>query len=75
MKTLSRMTGKDFSGPVPEIRIPTPPPIVQNEETANPVEDQLLAQAQQAKKRSRGRGNNNDDGGLVVIGDAADFER
>lgn len=24
MQTLSRMTGKDFSGPVPEIRAPTP---------------------------------------------------
>ena len=26
MQTLSRMTGKDFSGPVPEIRAPTPRP-------------------------------------------------
>lgn len=24
MQTLSRMTGKDFSGPTPEIRAPTP---------------------------------------------------
>ncbi|KAL0581645.1 hypothetical protein V5O48_000346 [Marasmius crinis-equi] len=26
MKTLSRMTGKDFSGPTPQIAVPTPPP-------------------------------------------------
>lgn len=36
MNTLSRMTGKDFSGPVPEIAVPPPvimPTLTQNEET------------------------------------------
>ncbi|KAF9557447.1 hypothetical protein CPC08DRAFT_710445 [Agrocybe pediades] len=72
MKTLSRMTGKDFSGPVPEIRVPTPPRIVPSEETAPAAEEETSTQP--VKKRSRSRVNANNDGGLVVIGDAADFE-
>ncbi|KAF9537813.1 hypothetical protein CPC08DRAFT_531776, partial [Agrocybe pediades] len=72
MKTLSRMTGKDFSGPVPEIRVPTPSRIVPSEETAPAAEEEISTQ--RVKKRSRSRANANNDGGLVVIGDAADFE-
>jgi transcription factor TFIIIB component B'' len=34
MQTLSRMTGKDFSGPVPEIRAPTPRPTARAEQCA-----------------------------------------
>lgn len=30
MQTLSRMTGRDFSGPVPEVRAPLPPDMGEN---------------------------------------------
>ena len=41
MQTLSRMTGKDFSGPVPEIRAPTPRPMARAEQctTENVMKD------------------------------------
>ncbi|KAL0951516.1 hypothetical protein HGRIS_008201 [Hohenbuehelia grisea] len=58
MQTLSRMTGKDFSGPVPEIRIPTPapPPPPPPAEPTSDAESSAAPSRQNApKKRSRSR--------------------
>lgn len=70
MKTLERMTGKDFSGPVPEIRAP-PPPVVQPEpvhEQENREESSVQeAPAKQPKKRSRSRTAGLEDG-VVIVG-------
>lgn len=69
MKTLSRMTGKDFTGPVPEIRAPTPlPPIPPAED--DPVEDTQTQPAIKKRSRSKSHGL---DSGVVVIGDAETF--
>ncbi|KAF9481666.1 hypothetical protein BDN70DRAFT_875968 [Pholiota conissans] len=73
MTTLSRMTGKDFSGPVPEIRVPAPPPL------PAPAEDTTSAAAipespARLKKRSRSRSRGGLDSGVVVVGDAETFE-
>ena len=77
MKTLSRMTGKDFSGPVPEIRIPLPmpPPTAPTEGEGNasnsvPVENTSL----RVKKRSRSRSHGGTESGVLVLGDADTFE-
>ncbi|KAG6840919.1 hypothetical protein C0991_003261, partial [Blastosporella zonata] len=67
MATLSRMTGKDFSGPVPEIRIPTPQPIVEPGETAVGAELGVPSpehvRKKPVKKKSR-------DDGVMIVGDA-----
>lgn len=71
MKTLERMTGKDFSGPVPEIRAPPPPQIVQPEPTRQPdnTEDSNAQKAptKQVKKRSRSKTVGPEDG-VVIVG-------
>lgn len=46
IQTLSRLTGKDFSGPTPEIRVPTPPVL------ALPVDNTDQQQPQQKAKKS-----------------------
>ncbi len=72
MKTLERMTGQDFSGPVPEIRAPPVPQIVQPESTRQPEtteeSDAHKAPAKQVKKRSRSRTGGPEDG-VVIVGD------
>ena len=72
--TLSRMTGKDFSGPVPEITAPIPlRPDIPSEETEQnrtPIEESSTP----AKKRSRSRSRALSDAGVVVIGDAESFQ-
>ncbi|KAG6885262.1 hypothetical protein C0993_003952 [Termitomyces sp. T159_Od127] len=67
METLSRMTGKDFSGPVPEIRVPTPPVFVQPE--ASNMEQEAPAPESTRKKPKKNRRGHLDDG-VVVVGDA-----
>jgi len=72
MKTLERMTGKDFSGPVPEIRAP-PPPVIQLE----PPQEQGSAEeitsraalTKQVKKRGRSRTAGIPEQGVVIVGD------
>jgi transcription factor TFIIIB component B'' len=70
MQTLSRMTGKDFSGPVPEIRVPAPRPAVRVEdgETSadNPNETTSAGDAGKKGKRSRGRNVAAEDGVIIV---------
>ncbi|KDR85434.1 hypothetical protein GALMADRAFT_52019 [Galerina marginata CBS 339.88] len=74
MKTLSRMTGKDFSGPVPEIRAPPPlPPQTLPTEEATNTSDEVHAQPVKKRGRSRSHGDATESG-VVVIGDAENFE-
>ncbi|KAF5384882.1 hypothetical protein D9615_001314 [Tricholomella constricta] len=55
MVTLSRMTGKDFSGPVPEIRVRSPQPIVEGTTAAEEAPSQVDAR-KKAKKKSPDEG-------------------
>jgi transcription factor TFIIIB component B'' len=76
MITLARMTGKDFSGPVPEIRVPShpmPTPI------AAPSQEGIDSQSdvtprQHAKKRSHSKSQSGVENGVVVVGDADTFQ-
>lgn len=64
------MTGKDFSGPVPEIRTPTPLPtieVVPMDADADPTQVAI-------RKRSRSRTAAGRDDALIVVGDAEGFE-
>ncbi|KAG6879849.1 hypothetical protein C0992_010518, partial [Termitomyces sp. T32_za158] len=63
METLSRMTGKDFSGPVPEIRAPTPHVFVQPEAPSTEQEATALDSTRKKPKKIR-RGHLDD--GVVV---------
>ncbi|KAG5724733.1 Transcription factor TFIIIB component B'' [Termitomyces sp. T112] len=67
--TLSRMTGKDFSGPVPEIRVPTPQPLIQPEAFSAETE---AAAVELVRKNPKKRKSQLDDG-AVVVGDADSF--
>lgn len=70
METLSRMTGKDFSGPVPEIRAPTPRPNVE-------VNDSAVDEERSATRPTPKRNNNKKrvtDDGVVVIGEVGGVE-
>ena len=73
MNTLSRMTGKDFSGPVPEIRAPPPMPMVPPNETllADTTE---IPSTSRIKKRSRSKSQGTAESGVVVLGEAENFE-
>ncbi|CAA7265938.1 unnamed protein product [Cyclocybe aegerita] len=75
VKTLSRMTGKDFSGPVPEIRAPPPPPqIAAPEVEEDDAATQNEGPSRPTKKRSRSKSQGLNDSDVVVIGDAANFD-
>lgn len=65
MQTLSRMTGKDFSGPIPEIRAPA---VLSMAEADKPEDDELPESARRTKK-SATPGMVNE--GAEVLGDAA----
>lgn len=69
MTTLSRMTGKDFSGPVPEIRAPTP----QIEFDPAHTEAQKSSPPEVTQKKRRGKKKTSGDDGAVVVGDAGTF--
>jgi len=72
MKTLERMTGKDFSGPVPEIRAP-PPPVIQLEPSQERGSaEEMTSRAtlmKQVKKRGRSRTAGIPEEGAVIVGD------
>ena len=69
MQTLSRITGKDFSGPTPEIRAPTPPP--QLPVDGSPRSSPEVSKAK-IKKRGRSKSALND--GVEVIGNIDDYD-
>jgi len=74
MKTLSRMTGKDFSGPVPEIRVPPSLPMVPPSEARPAETDDIPSSSRTVKKRSRSKSQGIAESGVVVIGEAENFE-
>jgi len=65
------MTGKDFSGPVPEIRAPTPRPTV--EVNHPPVDENERSIPRPALKRNKNRKKVADDG-VVIIGEVSSIE-
>ncbi|KAF9015612.1 hypothetical protein BDQ17DRAFT_1269571 [Cyathus striatus] len=73
MKTLSRMTGKDFTGPVPDIRPLTPVPILANELDSSTSADQDDVPVQtEVKKRRNKKAVSND--GVVIVGDVDTYD-
>jgi len=72
MKTLERMTGKDFSGPIPEIRAP-PRPVIQLEPSQEQGSaEEIISRAaptKQVKKRGRSRTACIPEEGVVIVGD------
>jgi hypothetical protein len=67
MQTLSRMTGKDFSGPTPEILAPA---VLSLSEPDKPEDDQPL---EGTRKKSTTPGMASD--GAVVLGDVSSFDK
>ncbi|KAK7465353.1 hypothetical protein VKT23_005332 [Stygiomarasmius scandens] len=80
MATLSRMTGKDFSGPVPVIAAPAPLPTPNPQPVTQAPESSADSQRKtpsptthKTRKRSRSRTTTVDDG-IQIIGDIDGFE-
>lgn len=69
IQTLARMTGKDFSGPVPIIKAPTPLKMVEDE---LPVEQREETSTIRKKSRTPGLQPGND--AEEVLGDVDDYE-
>ena len=68
------MTGKDFSGPVPEIRVPPQPTLI-----AVPSQEDIDSQTdvtvrQNAKKQSRSKSQPGVEDGVIVVGDVDTFQ-
>ena len=70
IKTLARMTGKDFSGPVPIIKAPTPLRMVEDD---LPVQ-QKKEEAHAIRKKSRTPGLQSSNHVEEVLGDVDDYE-
>ena len=70
MKTLGRLTGRDFSGPTPIIKAPTPPPIPEPAADAQsePETPHVI------RKRSRSRTAALSTEGVQIIGDADSYK-
>ncbi|KAH6916958.1 hypothetical protein BKA70DRAFT_318385 [Coprinopsis sp. MPI-PUGE-AT-0042] len=66
--TLSRMTGKDFSGPVPEIRAPTPRPSLAPPPANNTESEAEEVSSSKRKPKRRAKSATEEDG-VVVLGD------
>ena len=71
VQTLSRMTGKDFSGPTPEIRAPTP---VRLDIVAHGSEDQGSRPQEVAKKKKVKRAPSVAEEGVEVLGNLSDID-
>jgi len=69
MQMLARMTGKDFSGPIPDIRAPIPTPIPPRSvvEAAEAEEPSNFV-----KKRQRSKKRTSSD--AVIVGNVENFE-
>ena len=68
IQTLARMTGKDFSGPVPIIKAPTPLRMVEDDFPIQQREDLAI------RKKSRTPGLRPVNDGEEVLGDVDDYE-
>ena len=69
IQTLARMTGKDFSGPVPVIKAPTPLRMVEDDFPAQKKKEET--HAVRKKSRTPGLQSTND---AEVLGDVDDYE-
>ena len=67
------MTGKDFSGPVPEIRTPSKPPQIV-EQADHGVDMELDDQPNEHNTGMKKRSLSQSDGDVIVIGHAASFD-
>lgn len=72
------MTGKDFSGPVPEIRTPQqqlPPTVPQGEDDTENIQGAASTEgsSRKVKRRSRSQSQFTNDGDVMVIGNADDL--
>ena len=77
MQTLSRLTGKDFSGPTPEIRAPEVATLVEPAPSSQPESgaDQQATGAVHAKKsRKKSRTPSTAGDAVEVLGNIDDFE-
>ena len=70
IQMLTRMTGKDFSGPVPVIKAPTPLRMVED----NVPMQQETEETAAARKNSRTPGLQQASGVEEVLGDVDDYE-
>ena len=68
--TLARMTGKDFSGPVPVIKAPTPLRMVEDDLPVQQEKEETHA----IRKKSRTPGIQPANDGEEVLGDVDDYE-
>ena len=71
MQTLSRMTGKDFSGPTPEIRAPVKLSLEDSDQTIPEATSTSTAEPLRKKSTTPGMDSN----GVEVTGNAAGFEQ
>ena len=71
MEALSRMTGKDFSGPTPDIQIPEIPRLDDEEQTV-PHENTETAAKTKSKVRKKSRTPTAND--VEVLGDVETFD-
>jgi len=69
IQTLARMTGKDFSGPVPVIKAPTPLRMVEDD-----LPRQQREEAPAVRKKSRTPGLQPANDAEEVLGDVEDYE-
>ncbi|KAF7339291.1 HTH myb-type domain-containing protein [Mycena sanguinolenta] len=69
MKTLARLTGRDFSGPTPIIKAPTPPPIPEPSADTEPEPG-----PRHVRKRSRSRTALPSTEGVQVLGDVDEYK-
>jgi len=79
MATLTRLTGKDFSGPVPVIKIPTPPPPPPPPEPTSEggeTDGHSNSTSQKINKRSRSRSKQRGTlgDGVEIVGTADTFD-
>ncbi|KAF7307099.1 HTH myb-type domain-containing protein [Mycena indigotica] len=71
MDTLARLTGRDFSGPTPIIKMPSPPPVPEKGVAEPPMEPETPGTVRK-RSRSRSRRLSASDG-VEIIGDAASY--
>ncbi|KAF7311107.1 HTH myb-type domain-containing protein [Mycena chlorophos] len=71
MNTLTRLTGKDFSGPTPIIKVPSPPPAM-DKDADPPIEPETPATVRK-RSRSRALSAASAGDGVEIIGDVASY--
>lgn len=71
VQTLSRMTGKDFSGPTPEIRAPTP---VRLEIITHESDEQVSRPHEATKKKAVKKAPSVVEEGVEVLGNLSDVD-